>query len=195
VLYCEYTLTYYQRHLPHWQPEGAALFITWHLHGSLPRSVQNSLAERPARRPVLPSSGKAFVAMDRELDRAAAGPRWLEDERIAQSVADALRFGEWQLHLYKLRAWVLMVNHVHILIHPQATLARITKAVKNFSAQQANALLGRAGRPFWQHESYDHWVRSPKELEKIVRYIEENPLKAGLVGRVEDWRWSSAFNP
>ena len=86
-----------------------------------------------------------------------------------------------------------MFNHVHILIYSEATLSRITKAVKNFSARQANALLGRTGQPFWQDESYDHRVRGPEELEKIVRYIEENPLAAGLVERVEDWRWSSAF--
>jgi hypothetical protein len=52
---------------------------------------------------------------------------------------------------------------------------------------------GSTGLPFWQDESYDHWVRGPEELAKIVRYIEENPVVAGLVSRGEDWRWSSAF--
>ncbi len=126
--------------------------------------------------------------MDRELDRVATGPRWLQDERVAQRVADALQYGDRQLRLYELRAWVLMINHVHILIYPRAKLSRITKAVKNFSARQANALLGRTGQPFWQDESWDHWVRGPEELEKIVEYIEANPLAAGLVERVEDWR-------
>ena len=131
--------------------------------------------------------------MDRELDMATTRPRWLEDERVAQCVVDALRYGERQLGLYQLRAWVLMVNHLHILIHPEAKLSRITKAIKNYSARQANAILGRTGQPFWQDESYDHWVRGPEEFEKIVRYIEWNPVVAGLVQRVETWRWSSAF--
>ena len=131
--------------------------------------------------------------MDRELDMAATGPRWLEDERVAQCVVDALRYGERQLGLYHLRAWVLMVNHLHILIHPEARLSRITKAIKNYSARQANAILGRTGQPFWQDESYDHWVRGPEEFEKVVRYIERNPVVAGLVQREEEWRWSSAF--
>jgi putative transposase len=131
--------------------------------------------------------------MDRELDRAAAGPRWLLDERVAQCVADALQYGARKLGLYELIAWVLMVNHVHILIYPEAKLSRITKSIKNFSARQANAILGRTGQPFWQDESYDHWVRGPEELEKIVQYIEENPVAAGLVERVDGWRWSSAF--
>jgi putative transposase len=137
--------------------------------------------------------GKAFVTMDRKLDGAATGPRWLQNERVAQVVADALRYGQRQLGLYQLRAWVLMVNHVHILIYPEARLSRITKAIKNHSARQANAILGRTGLPFWQDESYDHWVRGPEELAKIVRYIENNPVAAGLVSRGEDWRWSSAF--
>jgi putative transposase len=104
-------------------------------------------------------------------------------------VVDALRYGERPLGLYELR-----VNHVHLLIHPQVKLSRITKAIKNFSAREANAILRRTGQPFWQDESYDHWVRGPRELEKIVRYIEENPVAAGLVKRAEDWRWSSAFD-
>ena len=177
-------LTYYERKLPHWQPEGAALFITWRLHGSLPGTAEVFHKQ---------SAGTAFAAMDRELGRSAAGPRWLLDERVAQCVADALRYGERNLGLYELRAWVLIVNHIHILVYPKAKLSRITKSIKNFSAREANAILGLTGQPFWQDESYDHWVRGPEELEKIVQYIEENPVVAGLVERVEGWRWSSAF--
>ena len=177
-------MSYYERHLPHWQPEGADLFLTWRLHGSLPKTFEV---------PESQSAGKKFVAMDRKLDMAATGPRWLENERVAQAVADALQYGERQLGLYQLRAWVVMLNHVHILIHPEARTSRITKAVKNFSARRANTILGRTGLPFWQDESYDRWVRGPEELEKIVRYIEQNPVAAGLVSRAEDWRWSSAF--
>ena len=163
-------LSYSERHLPHWQPEGAALFITWRLHGSLPKSVQILHGQ---------TAGKAFVAIDRELDSASIGPRWLQDERVATVVVAALHYGALQLGLYELRAWVLMANHVHILIDPHAPISRITKAVKNFSARQANAILGRTGQPFWQDESDDHWARGPEEAEKIVRYIEENPVTAG----------------
>ena len=87
-----------------------------------------------------------------------------------------------------------MINHVHILIYPNADLSRITKSIKNYSARQANVILGLTGQPFWQEESYDHWVRGPEEMERIVHYIEENPLSAGFVQRVQDWRWSSAWD-
>jgi REP element-mobilizing transposase RayT len=177
-------LTYYERHLPHWQPEDAALFVTWRLHGSVPRTV--TVLKNP-------SAGKAFVAMDRELDKAATGPRWLSDQRVARCVADTLQYGEKQLGLYELQAWVLMINHVRILIDPKAELQRIMRSIKSFSARQANAILGRTGQPFWQEESYDRWARRPKEMGKIVQYIEQNPVTAGLAERPEDWRWSSAF--
>lgn len=177
-------MSYHERHLPHWQPEGAALFVTWRLYGSLPASIEVLNSE---------SAGKQFVAFDRQLDKAATGPRWLADERLAQCIADALLYGERELHLYRLRAWVLMMNHVHILIYPDAPLPRITKTIKNFTARRANILLERTGQPFWQDESYDHWVRDPHELEKIVRYIEANPVTAGLASQPEDWPWSSAY--
>jgi REP element-mobilizing transposase RayT len=174
---------YYERRLPHWQPGDAALFVTWHLHGSLPRVPGLLLGS---------SAGKAFVAMDRELARAATRPRWLKDERIARCVVDALHFGEKQLRLYDLHAWVIMANHAHILISPHVKLSRIMKAVKNFSARQTNEILGRRGEPFWQDESYDHWVRDQREFGKVACYIESNPVVAGLAEQPEDWPWSSA---
>jgi hypothetical protein len=53
-------------------------------------------------------------------------------------------------------------------------------------------LLGHTGRPFWQDESYDHWARNRHELDRIVGYVEENPVSAGLVGSTELWPFSSA---
>ena len=90
-----------------------------------------------------------------------------------------------------MRAWVIMPNHVHMLIYPKTGLSRITRSIKNFSGRKANEILGRQGQAFWQNESYDHWVRDQYELEKVVRYIEGNPVAAGLVAKPEDWEWSS----
>ncbi len=131
--------------------------------------------------------------MDRELAKAPEGPRWLADPRIAHVPAESLKHGENELILYSLRAWVIMPNHVHILIHPTADLSRITKSIKNYSARKANEVLGRTGQPFWQDESYDHWVRDREQLEKVVRYIEGNPVAAGFTTKPDDWRFSSAW--
>src|SRR5207253_3834247 len=106
--------------------------------------------------------------------------------------AHALFLAEKQWQLYDLLAWVIMSNHVHVLLEPHKRLAEITRAVKNISAREANVLLGRTGLPFWQDESYDHWVRNDGEFARIVRYIEWNPVRAGLVGCPAEWRWSSA---
>jgi REP element-mobilizing transposase RayT len=175
--------SYYERQLPHWHPEGAALFVTWRLHGSLPASVASGLSAH---------SGKEFARIDRHLDAALSGPTWLKDSRVAAVVVDSLRFAEGELRLFEFGAWVVMSNHVHVVVFPRAPLWRITKAIKGFTAHAANRVLGRTGQPFWQHESFDHWVRDRRELERIVRYVEENPVRAGLVGSAEEWAWSSA---
>ena len=86
-----------------------------------------------------------------------------------------------------------MSNHVHLMVEPLVGAARFLKSVKNYSARQANGILGRTGGPFWQSESYDHWVRNDDERRNIRHYIHQNPVKAGLVERAEDYRWSSAW--
>jgi REP element-mobilizing transposase RayT len=180
-------MTFYRRRLPHWQPEGASIFLTWRLHGSLPRGTELAATSPNA------TEGQRFVALDRHMDRAVTGPAWLKDPRVATGVVETLFRAEKQWQLYELFAWVVMCNHVHLLLNPHKPLADVTRAVKKNSARVANQILGRSGLRFWQDESYDHWVRDNKEFDRIVRYIEWNPVRVGLVGRIEDWPWSSAL--
>jgi REP element-mobilizing transposase RayT len=119
------------------------------------------------------------------------GPRWLAEPRFADLVADAIQMGERERRFYTVRAWAVMPNHVHLLILPRAQVPVIVRWLKGSTARRANELLGRNGEPFWQDESYDHWVRDRYELEWIVWYIEQNPVSAGLVSSVEEWPWSS----
>jgi REP element-mobilizing transposase RayT len=86
-----------------------------------------------------------------------------------------------------------MPNHVHLLIEPKAPAPKITQYVKGVSAKRANELLQRTGQPFWQNESFDRWVRSRQEREKIIRYIEMNPVSANLALEPQLFRFSSAF--
>ena len=175
----------YRRRLPHDDPAGRTLFLTWHLHGSLPH------ARYPP--PGKMNSGKAFVWMDRYLDTTRSGPRYLSRPDVAQVVVDTLQYAANQLASFDLHAYVVMPNHVHVLVTPHIAPSKLLKSVKNFSARRANQILRRAGRPFWQSESYDHWVRDGDEIQRIKSYTEENPVKAGLVKRAEDYRWSSAW--
>ena len=68
----------------------------------------------------------------------------------------------------------------------------VLQTLKGYTAREANRLLGRTGQPFWQGESYDHSVRDDREFTRIKAYIENNPVKAGLVANAEDYLWSSA---
>ncbi len=177
------SVAFYRRRLPHWHPGGKFIFLTWRLFGSLPKDFKTNPKE---------SAGRRFCALDTALDRALHGPRWLADEAVARMVVDSLRFCEHHLQLFRLSSWVLMPNHVHLLIFPLAPPHRITHSLKSFTAVKANQILNRAGDPFWQDESFDHWIRDRIELEKIQSYIENNPVKARMVQRPEDWPWSSA---
>jgi hypothetical protein len=80
-----------------------------------------------------------------------------------------------------------------MLVTPHADPRKFMQSVKGYMAREEPKILDRAGEPFWQSESYDHWVRSDEEFQKIKRYIEENSVTAGLVMSAEDFRGSSAF--
>jgi len=67
-----------------------------------------------------------------------------------------------------------------------------TQVIKRPTARAAKKLLGRTGESFWQKESYDHSVREQAEFKRIKVYIENNPVKAGLVKVPEQYPWSSA---
>jgi putative DNA methylase len=138
------------------------------------------------------NSGRTFVTIDRQLDHATSGPLWLKDPRIAEVVRSAFLYGERERLFYGLAAWVVMPNHVHVLLEPKTPLSKILRWLKGSTAQKANQILHRTGKAFWQDESFDHWVRNDREFNRIVRYIEHNPVTAGFVESPADWPWSSA---
>jgi putative transposase len=177
---------FYRRNLPHWHPDERALFITWRLFGSLPRSKE------PERKSTSTSAEEEFRKADAALDRAESGPLWLKDPRIAAIVVHAFRAGCEEFGRYVLHAYVVMANHIHLLLTPKIEVRRITKSLKGVTARGANEILRRTGENFWQDESFDHWVRNEGEFMQTKQYIEQNPVTAGLVERPEDWPWSSA---
>ena len=85
-----------------------------------------------------------------------------------------------------------MPNHVHAIFQPHAAMPAIMRWLKGRTARVANRILGRTGTAFWQDESFDHWVRCEQELQDLIAYVENNPVKAGLVETAEQWKWSSA---
>jgi putative transposase len=177
-------VTFYRRRLPHLYNGDQPVFLTWRLHGSLP----------PNRGfpPRTLTSGQAFAALDRFLDEARSGPTYLRRPAIADLVVEAIYHNATVLGRYTVHAFVVMPNHVHMLVSLHVPLRELTRTLKSFSAKRANQALGLTGNPFWQEESYDHLVRSQREVERIRFYIEYNPVRAGLVREARDYRWSSA---
>ena len=173
----------HRRRLPHFYPEDTWLFLTWRLWGSLPAGLGVTEYTTP---------GHAFVANDRLLDRRSTGPRWLSDSRIADVVANAILIGDRERRFYRVSAWALMPNHVHLLILPFVPIPALMRWLKGSTARSANRILSRTGKPFWQGESWDHYLRSSAQIDRTKAYIEQNPVSAGLVTSAECWRWSSA---
>jgi REP element-mobilizing transposase RayT len=183
-------------YLPHWTLEGAVYHVVFRLADSLPGDVlRRYQTEREA---LLSEAGAIDRASSALQDRLqflfservetfldqGRGACWLAREPVADIVAGALRHFDGAR--YALLAWCVMPNHVHIVVNPgpSCELSDIVHSWKSFTASEANAVIGRAGR-FWQKEYFDHIVRDGRELENTVRYVQENPLKAGL----KNWKW------
>ena len=130
--------------------------------------------------------------MDRLLDQERAGPAYMRMPEVAQVVMAAIREGAPADYL--LHAWVVMPNHVHLLLTPKIDPSVALPRLKGASARKAKLLLGLTGQTFWQDESYDHLVRSQDEFERIENYILQNPLRAGLARSEEEYPWSSIFD-
>jgi REP element-mobilizing transposase RayT len=137
------------------------------------------------------SGGAKFVMASRLLDARATGPRWLALPEVAEAIVNVMLDGGASGQ-YELGAWVLMPNHVHVVLRPQAGLAQAVGRIKARSAGAANRLLKRTGERFWARDYFDRWIRDRVEEERVTRYIEWNPVRAGLCEVPEEWTWSSA---
>jgi len=187
------------------------------LEGSIPAQglldiarFRQELNERPRPADVSVQDWKlrhwkqTFARTDEWLDKELAA-RHLADPLLAQEVTNALYF--FTGTRINLLAFVVMPNHFHWVFKPleewvmslgtsikeRSPRERIMQSVLRHAALECNKLLGRRGT-FWQHESYDQWVRDADELERILHYIENNPVKAGLVKSPDEWMFSSAHD-
>ena len=129
------------------------------------------------------------IKIENYLD-SGCGECYLRQPEIAKLVQENLLHFDGER--YRLLAWVVMPNHVHTLIEiMQTPLAEILHGWKSYTAKAANHLLRRSG-DFWQSEYFDRYIRDEEHLCKVVRYIENNPVKAGLAKSPEGWVFGSA---
>jgi putative transposase len=131
--------------------------------------------------------------MDRLLDCAQTGPLHLRRPEIAQMVVEAIYYHAEVLGHYTLYSFVVMANHVHLLMTPHVPASQLMQSLKRFTAREGNKILGVTGQPFWQDESYDRLVRDEIEFERIANYIEMDPVNAGVVATPELFLWAGGW--
>jgi putative transposase len=120
------------------------------------------------------------------------GIKFFAEPAIAQIIEDAILHFDGER--YRVIAWCVMPNHAHIVVEQLEgwPLANIVHSWKSFTANKVNRALGRSGA-LWHREYFDRFMRDDQHLSGTVQYVEQNPVKSGLVERSEDWRWSSAW--
>jgi REP element-mobilizing transposase RayT len=171
--------------IPHLDAEGFTQFVTFRLFDSMPQCVLEKW------RVELPDDVAFRKKIEEYLD-SGYGECWPNDERIAAILEETLLLH--QRVKYLLEAWVIMPNHGHVALTPLPGihLPSVMHSIKSYTAQAANKILNRKGQ-FWQHESFDRYIRNYKHFAATIGYIENNPVAAGLCSMPEDWRWSSAY--
>jgi REP element-mobilizing transposase RayT len=169
-------------YLPHFDGAEITQFVTFRLANSLPQLMLDSWRSQ--------LKDDAAANFDPALRRRIE--LYLKHPGVAELVQQSLLF--FDCERYCLSAWVVMPNHVHALMTPLPghELSSILQSLKSYTANEANKMLRHHGK-FWQQESFDRYIRDSKHFASVVRYIEDNPVKARLCRRPEDWPCSSAW--
>lgn len=182
---------YSRGYLPHFDAgESRTQFITCRLYDSLPQNILTRIAEEIELRKPENISRETFILAEKYLDNGY-GQCFLGKRAVAEVIRDTLK--KFDGEKYKLHAWVVMPNHIHALMRALKghKLEKIMHSIKSYSASEANKLLGRKGH-FWMRETFDRYIRDSDHFERAFRYIENNPVKAKLCSKPEDWEFSSA---
>jgi REP element-mobilizing transposase RayT len=179
--------------LPHWRQDGVTYFVTFRTADSLPQELLRQwICERESwmqanPEPHSPQQKKEYArrftaTLHYWLDQGY-GACALNRPELKALVEDALRHFDNQR--YWLDEFVVMPNHVHVLVTPIPgdELSQILHSWKSFTANRINRIINASGA-FWQKESFDHIVRSPDAMENFRRYIRANPTVDAASSRV-----------
>ncbi|PYT01078.1 MAG: transposase [Acidobacteria bacterium] len=171
-------------YLPHFDGPEQTQFITFRLYDSMSQHLLEKWQKESL------DDIRFREKIEKYLD-AGHGSSWLRQPEIASIVCDSLKFHHQTK--YDLDAWVVMPNHVHALLTPLAGfhLDQVEHSIKSYTATKANKVLERKGQ-FWAVECFDRYIRDQRHFNAVVRYIENNPVKARLCEHPEDWPFSSA---
>ena len=180
-------------YLPHFDAASICQHLTFRLADSLPQSVLTQVTAECRKHTAAKAKLLQRVLLEEHLDKSYGGCL-LREPRFAVLVQNALFHGDGQR--YRLIAWAVMPNHVHVLIEQQAgwSLGRVLNSWKSFTAHEIVRLLARpaeTAKQVWQREYWDRFIRDEIHLLKAIEYIHNNPVKAGLVRAANEWPWSS----
>jgi putative transposase len=190
------TIRFTRRHLPHWEVEQGRYFVTVRCADSLPREAVLRLSELGEAQRLIEPRSAPFAAHQRIIFRTLEkyldggfGSCPLKDPLVARIIQDelhALLDGQVSVPHF-----TLMPNHWHALLvpAPDRPLSSIMKHLKGRTARRIRNLVGGTG-PVWQREWFDRWIRDDAEWVKCVTYIQNNPVKAGLVRNWTDHPWT-----
>ncbi|MDO9578731.1 MAG: transposase [Candidatus Cloacimonadales bacterium] len=196
---------FYKRNLPHYQPENGVFFITTCLANSLPPKKLKEIKEKKndfeQMLKQVSKSQKIIVLQEfhnryfKDFDDFLDSQRnncWLSQADLRNIIIENLFY--WNNLKYYLFAFCIMPNHVHIILKPKLksscsyeSLSDIMFSMKSYTANECNKILDRNGS-FWLHESYDHYIRNADEFDYYVDYVQQNPVKAGLIKKWSDWK-------
>ena len=173
-------------YLPHFDAPNLIQGITFHLGDSLPAHVVAAMAEDPELKTDLQRRARIETYLN-----AGYGACYLHDPRVGEIVENALLHFDGQR--YQLIAWVVMPNHVHVMIQMQEChpIRGIVQSWKSFTAKAANRILHRSGN-FWFADYFDRFIRDADHFAQAIAYIHDNPVKAGLALHPGDWPFTSA---
>jgi REP element-mobilizing transposase RayT len=185
---------YSRGYLPHFDAPRVAQLVTFRLDDSVPARLQRAYAAVQAG---VRSAAQLDRARQRVFDHAekylgkGRGSCRLGDPRAGRIVEDSLLFGEGRE--YELLAWVVMPNHVHVVVKPHdgTTLERMTRRWKSWCAHELHRVFGTRGR-VWEPEVFDRRIRDPIHEGYAIRYVEMNPVNAGLCRNPLEWPFTSA---
>jgi putative DNA methylase len=178
-------------YLPHFDAGEVFQSITFRLYDSMPQELLVKWKSELARESEQVED-KLRWKIEAYLD-TGCGACHLSDPHIANMVENALLHFDGER--YRLSAWVLMPNHVHLLVAPcyAHSLSDIIHSLKSYTAQEVNKILGRKGR-FWFEDYFDRYIRNARHFENALSYIENNPVRAGLCASAWEWRFGSAWH-
>ena len=181
-------------YLPHIDASGITQFITLRLFDAVPTQLIERWKEELAQTSEFSEDSeerkRQLVRRIARFEDRGHGECFFLEPKVSRFAAQTLI-----QDLENVGSWVIMPNHIHFLFRPapEPSLGLQIKNLKGKTAREANKLLNRRGT-FWFPDYFDRMIRDEEHLRKTRYYIEQNPVKAGLVPRAEDWQFSSAYN-